>query len=259
MSPIESLGQYIWGLRGRPLATPCASGLYCALAGSNPCDGVCTLIPALGEACPLPSACTVLGLECAVPCVGTAACDPTTRTCQPLHQQGEACRNTGVPVDMICAAGLYCVGFGQETCQPQLPDGAPCQKVWGNECAAPDLCLVAADASGEGKCTPITTVPVGGSCATPATACACNSVCDRSQGTCVPYPTAGMPCVNSVAGVPVDVWSSCLGGYCEATPDAATCRTNLAPGDACASDTPCGGWAKCGASTRTCVPSCFDP
>jgi hypothetical protein len=184
---------------GDVLAQECADGLDCVW---DPVDGtVC--VPR-----------TVLGAPCA-----PGECSPG-QACV-----GEVCvlvEEAGVPCRTRCGPGLRCEPNpdGGATCLPRLAFGEACT----HDVCEPTDTLCSDDGCADGlRCA-------GGACATvlaPGAACGtsdtvCPSAFHCRDGTCVPDPVVGEPCIDEV-GCAIGV---CREGVCVALAGGAPCDSD---------------------------------
>ncbi len=110
---------------------PCGNGTRCAS------DGICVLLPSVGEPCLDPDT----GGGGSLPFCLNGYCNYASGRCTAFHQAGDVCNESMIDSDVDPCGGIWAAcDFAAHVCVPTCVAGNPCG-LPGGPCCAGDLCV----------------------------------------------------------------------------------------------------------------------
>ena len=217
------------------LFSECEAGSACAAALTSTCQGTCTKLASLNQAC-----------GSGVRCVSGATCSAATNTCVPKGAVNAPC---GLNSSPECQAGLACSDMLSGTCVALATVGATCTQ--SSQCAPPLVCDRGANITGTCQAP----MQPGDNCTVNDYQCDTGLSYCGSDGKCHAQPGLGQSCpVND------GETGSCVIGTCDSAATPSVCKI-IAAGQPCSINADCGPGALCAmdfaTSSEVCTASCL--
>lgn len=197
------------------LFSECESGSTCAAALTSTCQGTCTKLPQLNQAC-----------GSGVRCGSGATCSAATSTCVPKGGVNAAC---GLNTSPECQPGLACSDLMSGTCTALAAVGGECSS--SSQCAPPLDCDRGANITGTCQLP----LQPGDPCTVNDYQCGTGLSYCGADSKCHAEPGLGQACPVNDGENASCVIGTCTGGVCK----------TVAAGEPCTINADCGPSALC--------------